>query len=82
LLRLAAGAENKIDHNIKLLPPEFGLMVLEKLAIAKNFLCALRCAGVAAMKDCDVMPALLKLLRRKLSDKAAAADKKDLHFYR
>ena len=51
MLRLAARAENKIDDNIKLLPPEFGLMVLKKLAIAKNFFYALRCAGLAAMKD-------------------------------
>ena len=41
LLRLAARAENEIDDNIKLLPSEFGLMVLEKLAIAKNFFYAL-----------------------------------------
>ena len=38
LLRLAAGAENEIDDDIKLLPPEFRLMVLEKLAIAQEFL--------------------------------------------
>ena len=53
MLRLAAGAENEIDDNIKFLLPKFRLMVLEKLAIAKNFFRAVRCAGFAAMKDRD-----------------------------
>jgi hypothetical protein len=39
----------------------------------------MRCAGFAAMKDCDVVPALLKLLGSELSDEAAAADKKNFH---
>ena len=80
MLRLAAGAENEIDDNIKLLPPKFRLMVLEKLAIAKNFFRALRCGGFATMKDSNVVAALLKLLRRELSDKSAAADKKNFHY--
>ena len=41
LLRLAAGAENEIDNYIKLLPPEFRLMVLEELAVAQNLFRAL-----------------------------------------
>jgi hypothetical protein len=79
LLRLPARAENEIDYNVKLLPPEFGLMVLKKLAITKNFFYALRRGGPAAMKDGDVMAALLKLLGCELSDETAAANEKDFH---
>jgi hypothetical protein len=79
LLRLAAGAENEINDNIKLLPPKFWLMVLKKLAIAKNFFRALGCGRFAAMKNGYVMAAVLKLLRGELSDKAAAADEKYFH---
>ena len=38
LLRLAARAENEIDDDVKLLPPEVGLMVLKELAIRQEFL--------------------------------------------
>jgi hypothetical protein len=79
LLRLAAGAENEIDDNVKVLSAKVWLMVLEKLAIAKNFFRALRCADFAPMKDSDLMAALQKLLGRELSDKSAAADKKNFH---
>jgi hypothetical protein len=79
LLCLPAGAENEIHDNVKVLPPKFGLMVLEKLAIAKNFFCALRCAGLAAMKNGYLVSALLKPLGRELSDKSAAADEKNFH---
>jgi hypothetical protein len=79
LLRLAAGTENEIDHHVKLLPPKFRLMVLEKLAISENFFRALRCGGFAAMKNGYLMSALLKLLRRELSNETAAADKKNFH---
>jgi hypothetical protein len=54
-------------------------MILEKLAITKNFFCALRCGGFTAMKDSNVVAALLKLLGCELSDKSAAADEKDFH---
>jgi hypothetical protein len=79
LLRLAAGAENEIDDNIKLLPPKFWLMVLEKLAIASDFFRALRCGSFSTMKDSNVVAALLKLLGYELSDEPAAADKKNFH---
>ena len=79
MLRLAARTENEIDDDVKLLPPKFKLMVLKKLAITKNFFCACGCAGFAAMKDCNVMAALLKLLSREWSDETTAADKKDFH---
>jgi hypothetical protein len=79
LLRLTARAENQINDNVKVLPPEFELVVLEELAIARNFFCALRCAGFAAMKDGHVMAALLKLLSGESSDETAAANEKDFH---
>jgi hypothetical protein len=79
LLRLATGAENKVNDDIKFHSAEFGLMVLEKLAVAENFFSALRCIGLAAMKNCDMMAALLKLLGREASDETTAADKKDIH---
>jgi hypothetical protein len=79
LLRLPPRAENEIDDNVKLVPPEFGLMVLKKLAIAKNFFYALRRGGPAAMKDGDVMAVLLEMLGCELSDETAAANEKDFH---
>jgi hypothetical protein len=81
LLRLTAGAENEIDDDVKLFPPELRLVVLEKLALASNFFRALRRGGFAAMKDCDVMATLQKLRGRELSDKSAAADKKNFHYF-
>src|SRR3954471_12947270 len=79
LLRLTAGAENEIDDYIKFLPPEFRLMVLEKLAIAKNFFSANRRDGFAAMKDGDVMSCLLQSFDGRWSDETRAADEKDFH---
>jgi hypothetical protein len=79
LLRLPARAENEIDNHIKILLPEFGLMVLKELPIPKNFFGAVRHAGFAAMENRDLMAALLKLLSRELPDEAAAADEKDFH---
>jgi hypothetical protein len=79
LLRLAARAENEIDYHIEFLLPEFRLMVLEELVIARNFFCALRRTGFAAMKDCHVMAALHELLSGESSDETAAANEKDFH---
>ena len=58
MLRLAARAEDEIDDDVKLLPPKFKLMVLEELAIPKNFFSALRYVGFAAMENRDLMAAI------------------------
>jgi hypothetical protein len=79
LLRLAAGAENEVDDDVKLFPSKFRLMVLKELPIPKNFFGAVRYAGFAAMENRDLMAALLKLLSREWSDETAAADEKDFH---
>jgi hypothetical protein len=55
------------------------LVVLEKLAIAENFFSALRCAGVAAMKNSQVVSGALKGLGCKWSDEAATANENDFH---
>jgi hypothetical protein len=79
LLRLAAGAENEVDDDIKFLPSKFRLMVLKELPIPKNFFGTLRYVGFAAMENRDLMAALLKVLSHEWSDETAAADEKDFH---
>jgi hypothetical protein len=79
LLRLTARAENKIDNYIKLLPPEFQLMVLEKLAVPSNLVSALGHTGLAAMEHRNAVAALSKLRSREAPDKAAATDQKSFH---
>jgi hypothetical protein len=79
LLRLAAGTENKVNDDIKFQPAEFGLMVLERLAVAKNLFDSCGQLGVATMEDGNIVAAFQKLFRREASDKTAAADEKDFH---
>ena len=54
-------------------------MVLERLAIAKNFFCIFGRAGFATMKDCDVMACLLQSFYGRWSDEAGAAYEKNFH---
>jgi hypothetical protein len=82
LLRLAAGAEDEINDDIKFQPPEFGLMVLQGLAVAKNFFSTRGRLGVATMKDGNVMATLQKLTGREMSDETAAADEKNFHVFK
>ena len=76
---LAAGAEDEVDDDIEFLPPEFGLMVLQELAIAQNFFGPSRRAGAATMKDRNVLPALFESRRRMRTDEPCAADQKNFH---
>jgi hypothetical protein len=79
LLRLATRAKNEIHYHIKFLAAKFRLMVLERLAIAKNFFSVFGCVGLAPMKDSDAMAVFLERGRRERANETAAADKKDFH---
>jgi len=74
LHRLAARAENEIYDDVKFLPAEFELMVLEKLAVAEDLARALRDGCSTAMENSDGMASGKKLLRCELSDEAGTAD--------
>ena len=56
-------------------------MVLQGLAVAKNFFCARGRAAPATMKDGDLVAALLKGRRRVWANEAVAADEKEFHIF-
>ncbi len=66
MLRLATGAEDEIDHHVKLLSPEFGLMVLKELPIPQNLFRAVRYVGFAAMENCDLMAAFAEAVEPRI----------------